>query len=357
MRNLTAPEKLENEMVYIINNAIKNKHNCIFYGKAGYGKSEITTKHLLSKVTDKYDVYIQDFSIGTTEARLKGGIDAKLFLSTGQLVHLIDDSFMVKPYAIFEEFFDAHPEVLNSLKAILTRKEYIQGKTKIDLKTKSIFALTNTPPEDIARRDEATSAMVDRFQLRFKVEWETYTVDDYLYLMQNYIPAKFLDIGKNMDNDDIEWISELAELAVQIYNNDENSAISPRDFVAMAVEGRDMIKYSKAGEKYKAIKASQKDMENLKLIEKINSKIAFETSQIVQILNSYWDKKDCLKYYSDIDEKIKEIERKIKTAYGFRMEFKSDKYNSYMEALKDTQKLLNDFQNKNKDLLVKCKGM
>ena len=102
---------------------VELKKNVLLYGRGGHNKSEGTLQ-ILSLMKDNglitTDPFIISFGDGLTEESLLGGINIKKFKDTGELEYLFKNSFMESEIVIIEEIFDAPPQVLLSLKDILT---------------------------------------------------------------------------------------------------------------------------------------------------------------------------------------------------------------------------------------------
>lgn len=171
------------ELARIIALAIEAGKNVLLWGPGGHGKSEMVTK-ALSVVASEDDVFVQSFGEGMDEATLWGGLDFRALDVEKVLRYFPENSFLAKPYAVFEEIFDAPAQVLLALKDTLTAKKLRKGSQSFKMETKVIIAITNKDPEEISELGPAAAALIDRFPLQLKVEWSSYEANDYLELFQ-----------------------------------------------------------------------------------------------------------------------------------------------------------------------------
>lgn len=175
------------QMARIIALAIESGKNVLLWGPGGHGKSEMITA-ALSVVTEEDNVFVQSFGEGMDEATLWGGLDFRALEDEKVLRYHPENSFLVKPYAVFEEIFDAPASVLLALKDTLTAKKLRKGSQVCAMKTKVIIAITNKDPDEISDLGPAAAALVERFPLQLKVEWPSYKSFDYLALFQKVAP-------------------------------------------------------------------------------------------------------------------------------------------------------------------------
>lgn len=175
------------QMARIIALAIESGKNVLLWGPGGHGKSEMITA-ALSVVTEEDNVFVQSFGEGMDEATLWGGLDFRALEDEKVLRYHPENSFLVKPYAVFEEIFDAPASVLLALKDTLTAKKLRKGSQVCAMKTKVIIAITNKDPDEISDLGPAAAALVERFPLQLKVEWPSYKSSDYLALFQKVAP-------------------------------------------------------------------------------------------------------------------------------------------------------------------------
>lgn len=187
--------------------------NLILYGKGGHGKSEIVEWDLDNRGQTPF---IKTMGAGTTTDSLFGGIDIKKFNETGSLEFLVENSFMAHEYVIFEELMDAPDYILEQLKDILTSKKFRNGAQTYNIKTKLIICCTNRTREEFSKND-SLKALMERFPLEYKVEWDSYTRTTYGFMFQTMF-------GKNYKT--LEYILEKLAQA--------GTVVSPRTAVKAA---------------------------------------------------------------------------------------------------------------------------
>lgn len=186
--------------------------NIIFWGRGGHAKSEMAKEFF-----DSFNlpVFVQALGDGTGEDNLLGGIDMKLFKEEGKIEYLVENSFMAHEYVIFEELLDCPSAVLLRLKDILTSGYFRNGTQQYKIKTKFIVCLTNRSREEVAE-DRSIQALMERFPLELKVEWNSYEAKDYSLMFKKVL-------GK-----DIPILSEL------IAESNKTGFISPRTAIHCA---------------------------------------------------------------------------------------------------------------------------
>ena len=209
------------EMARIIALAVEAGKNILLWGPGGHGKSEMVTK-ALSVVTSEDDVFVQSFGEGMDEATLWGGLDFRALDQEKVLRYFPENSFLAKPYAVFEEIFDAPAQVLLALKDTLTAKRLRKGSQSFRMETKVIIAITNKDPDEVAELGPAAQALIERFPLQLKVEWSSYGAADYAEL--------FSKVGPKLPGPDLNGTAAiLAEVFARVAS--ENQPISPRTAV------------------------------------------------------------------------------------------------------------------------------
>jgi MoxR domain in the MoxR-vWA-beta-propeller ternary systems len=162
------------------------KQNITLYGSGGYGKSQIAmifAKYLEDNGHITTKPFVMSFGRGMTEDKLFGGMDIKSFQDQGVIEYLLGKSFIEHELVIFEEMFDAYPEVLLILKDVLTSGYVRQGSNMVPIKTKMIIGCTNRTREEVVT-DLSTAALLERFQFEQWVGWSSYQFDDYLSVMK-----------------------------------------------------------------------------------------------------------------------------------------------------------------------------
>lgn len=156
---------------------ISNK-NVFLYGRGGHAKSEIVQEFLKYIDPDGRESFVQACGEGLSEEKLFGGLNLKKFQETGEIEYLVENSFMNKRYVVFEELLDSRMNVLLSLKDILTSGTFRQGSQQFKIKTEFVICLTNRTKQEVAE-DNSIKALLERFPLEMKVEWNRYEANDY----------------------------------------------------------------------------------------------------------------------------------------------------------------------------------
>lgn len=201
--------------------AVESGKNVLLWGPGGHGKSEMVAT-ALAQVAPADDVFVQSFGEGMDEAALWGGLDFRGLEEDKVLRYFPENSFLPKPYAVFEEFFDAPATVLLALKDALTAKELRKGSQRFPMATKTIVAITNRDPEELNDMGPAAAALVERFPLQLKVDWPSYAAADYNSLFEK--------VGPRLPGAEINGTGRvLAELLAKA--GEEGEVISPRTAV------------------------------------------------------------------------------------------------------------------------------
>ena len=162
------------QIARILSLAIEGQKNCLLWGDAGHGKSQMV-ESAINGLGRSDDCFIQSFGEGMDEARLFGGLDFGKFKNDDVIEYNVARSFLNHQIAVFEEIFDAPALVLLCLKDTLTARELRNGAQRYPMKTESIIALTNRSPAEISELGAASHALIERFPLQLEVKWETYT--------------------------------------------------------------------------------------------------------------------------------------------------------------------------------------
>ena len=110
--------------------AVESGKNVLLWGPGGHGKSEMV-ELALRQVAESSEIFIQSFGEGMDEATLWGGLDFKKLEEDKVLQYYPQNSFLEKPFAVFEEIFDAPASVLLALKDTLTSKTLRKGGATI----------------------------------------------------------------------------------------------------------------------------------------------------------------------------------------------------------------------------------
>jgi MoxR-like ATPase len=175
--------------------ALLTGENIILFGKGGHGKSEFTEYFFESKGIEPF---VKTMGSGTTTDSLFGGIDIKKFNDTGALEFLVENSFMNFEYVIFEELMDAPDYILEQLKDILTSGKFRNGTQVFEIKTKLIVCCTNKTREEFTKND-SLKALMERFPLEYKVEWNAYTKDTYSFMFNKMFGKPFSQLSYIME--------------------------------------------------------------------------------------------------------------------------------------------------------------
>ncbi len=219
--------------------AVESGKNVLLWGPGGHGKSEMV-ELALAQVADSDDVFVQSFGEGMDEATLWGGLDFQALESEKVLRYFPEQSFLAKPFAVFEEIFDAPASVLLALKDTLTARKLRKGGQQFPMETKVIIAITNKDPEEISDLGPAAAALVERFPLQLNVDWDSYEARDYTEL--------FDKVGSRLPGADLNGTQRvLAEIIAKA--SADGDIISPRTAVhalgvvktAAALRGSDRV--------------------------------------------------------------------------------------------------------------------
>lgn len=214
------------DVVDIVMKGLSLETNVLMYGKGGHGKSEMTTaifEELKKKGLTKEEPFVMTCGDGLTEEALFGGIDIKEFKDTGKLKYLFNNSFLDHEVVIFEEIFDAPPQVLLALKDVMTSGWARKGNQNYKCKTKLFIGLTNKSKEDFAE-DDSLEALMQRFALTLKVEWESYSRNDWRKLFEKVFGKEYMLEHKFK-------LNELVDILAENHNN-KASFVSPRTAVS-----------------------------------------------------------------------------------------------------------------------------
>lgn len=170
--------------------AFKTEEHIILYGNGGFSKSLIVEDFFRKKGITPY---VKTLGAGTTIDSVFGGMDIDLFMNgkkdehgvliekAGKIEYLVENSFMNHEYVVLEEGFDAPDFILEQFKDILTAKEFRNGSQKFPIKTKLIVICTNKNRTELAV-NSSIKALMERFPLEIKVEWDNYTSIKYDYM-------------------------------------------------------------------------------------------------------------------------------------------------------------------------------
>lgn len=238
----------------IIEIGIQTKKNVFLYGRGGHAKSEIAQAVLDYVDPQGCDSFVLACGEGLTEEKLFGGIDIAKFQKTGVIEHLVHNSFMNYKYVVFEELLDSRMNVLLSLKDILTSGKFRHGNQTFKIKTEFVLCLTNRTKQEVAE-DNSVKALLERFPLEMKVEWDRYNQEDYERMF-------FKVLGKNY--------TEVARICHVI--NDTGEFVSPRTAIHMAQvfqsKGLQSLRYFGMGNDIiEAIQKEEKDRTDVSFLK------------------------------------------------------------------------------------------
>ena len=213
-------------VVDILMAGIEMGKNVLLYGRGGHGKSEITQLVLDTLQKEGYinsEPFVQAFGDGMTEDKLFGGMNIIKYREEGVLEYLPEYSFLNHEIVVFEEIFDAPPQVLLSLKDIMTSGYLRNGNQKFKAKTKVIIGLTNKSKEEFSESSDSLKALAERFPLTHKTEWSSYGKRDFMKLFKKVFSEEYYTRHKDK-------LSTLADIA-DLNNVDGVTFVSPRTAV------------------------------------------------------------------------------------------------------------------------------
>jgi hypothetical protein len=124
------------------------------------------------------DPFVLAFGQGMTEEKLLGGLDIKEFQEEGRLIYNLKYAFVEHEVVIFEELWDAFPNILLVLKDILQSRCVRMGSQVHPIKTKMVIVCTNRGREEVIT-DDSSAALFERFVFETVVNWETHKKEDY----------------------------------------------------------------------------------------------------------------------------------------------------------------------------------
>lgn len=204
------------EVAEILEIGFLTKKNVFLYGRGGHAKSEIMNEFLKYVDAEGKESFVQACGEGLTEEKLFGGLNLAKFQKSGEIEYLVENSFMAKKYVVFEELLDSRMNVLLSLKDILTSGIFRQGHQQYRIKTEFIVCLTNRTKQEVAE-DDSVKALLERFPLEKKVEWDRYEQDDYRAMFSKVL---------NNRHDEVSQICHAI--------NETGDFVSPRTAIHMA---------------------------------------------------------------------------------------------------------------------------
>lgn len=250
---------------------LNTKKNIFLYGRGGHGKSEMAESFLELIDPTKSESFIQSCGEGLTEEKLFGGINLKKLTDTGEIEYLVENSFMNKKYVIFEELLDARINVLLSLKDILTSGYFRHGSQTYKIKTEMVIVLTNRTKQEVSA-DNSIKALMERFPLEMKIEWNSYNENDYQELFKKVL-------GNN----------RVALSGIIKSINDSGLFVSPRTAIHIAqcydYMGYDALQY--CGVNSQVIESLMDKIKEQELLEKLSKKYDLNEKEFHRIEDSF----------------------------------------------------------------------
>ena len=169
------------KVIDIIYTAVILKKNLVLWGDGGFGKSEIT-KAVLELMKKPVNVIVgyEDMDV---EALIGLPNMDKLLKDSKYEVAFENSVFVNKGVLIFEEMADVRPATAAALKDILTEGGYRRGSEFVKSNIDVVIACTNKSPAAISDNASLAALYEERFPLNLRVEWNSYTRDDYFKLL------------------------------------------------------------------------------------------------------------------------------------------------------------------------------
>lgn len=164
----------------------------LYYGRGGYGKSEMTQLLLKNTINMEHGWGVYNCTPDTSATDLFGGNSAITIkgvnedITKASLDHWA--SFVGKTVFFFEEALDPSPTAMAALKEALTSGAVYVDGNRIDSRNKWLLGATNLNPTEYANNlpDEyrnSINAFLQRF-LIVKQEWATHSASQYLDLFR-----------------------------------------------------------------------------------------------------------------------------------------------------------------------------
>lgn len=162
--------------------------NVLLYGPGGFGKTQVVKAFLdYVNVPGPTIVGYEDMEVEallgipniqklTNESVYETAFDKSVFRSQGVL--------------ILEEFLDARPSVAAALKDILTEGGLRQNNNFTESLISSVVICSNKSPEEVSVDDTTSAFYKERFPIRVKVVWNSYTREDYLDFLRLIKPEQ-----------------------------------------------------------------------------------------------------------------------------------------------------------------------
>lgn len=196
--------------------AYEMKQNILLTGPRGHGKSELSKKIL--EMLFGETPFILPGGPGMRAEQVFGAFDMNEWRNNSVIRYMTEEGFMGRKSAIFEEFLDWNPQILEQLKDPIMRRELCNGNLCIKSMCEIIVACTNYNPKEWAERDgfctESYEAMLDRFIYQVEVKWPSYEAASYQEMMMKQgIKGK--------------WVKELAHTCEEFHK--VGHTVTPRN--------------------------------------------------------------------------------------------------------------------------------
>lgn len=306
------------EVVEALYTGLVLEENVLFFGRGGHGKSEMTEAfyekaHQMGLIKNK--PFVLAVGEGLTEEALFGGLNMKKFTDIGEYEYLVLNSFMNHEDVIIEEIFDAPASILLSLKDIITSGYFRKGHQVFKIKTKRIIGLTNKSKETFSE-DDSLEALVQRFPITRKVEWESYTKKDFRNLFNKvFRPEKKGDFL-------VKYKAKLADICeiFELNNSIGSSFVSPRTAVKAA-------KIYAFGGSLDLISDIDKDVSTKYFKENKDTALIEEYTNLIEKANTYFEniKSHCSKFlHEELEDSVLSMLQGDKAQYSDRAPLTED---------------------------------
>jgi len=178
-----------NDAVKALFCALAAGENIILWGPGGFGKSALV-RHLLKLLEIPYLVKIGYEDMQPEE--LFGVPNMDKLLNNSEYEIAFEKSVFSKPgVLILEEFLDVAPSTGAALKDILSQKGFRDHSEFKPSLISSIIICTNKSPEDVSINDSLSAFYKDRFPIRYKMIWPSFTTDDYINFFKIYFKKTY----------------------------------------------------------------------------------------------------------------------------------------------------------------------
>lgn len=148
--------------------AVLTRKHVAIIGKPGSAKSSLVTllaQHISSPGGSGLKSFVRLMTRFTKPEELFGPLDI-LALKGGVYQHLIANFIADCGFAFLDEVFKANSAILNSLLTIMEERLFDNGAQRMHVPLISLFGASNEMPQG-----EDLSALWDRFQLRYEVDY------------------------------------------------------------------------------------------------------------------------------------------------------------------------------------------